>query len=252
MADDELAVCKLILLGNGSVGKTSICNRFKDDGFQRVYRQTIGIDFMEKRLAVRGRTLVLQVWDIGGQSISSGMLGQYIWGASVVFLCYDVTDPQSFADAEDWHAMVQRTLAAGAPPTTAAAVANGISLTRKPGRKPLAFLVGNKADLVHLRKVTPEAHDAFISSRRLDGGFFISARSGDNVLTAFYKAAAAHLGVELTQAELAATEKVLGVTVAASRDGEEERRTAMADAIEQEDAAAEARKRGRGACCSLQ
>jgi GTPase SAR1 family protein len=250
MADDELAVCKLILLGNGSVGKTSICNRFKDDGFQRVYRQTIGIDFMEKRLSVRGRTLVLQVWDIGGQSISSAMLSQYIWGASVVFLCYDVTDPQSFADAEDWLAMVQRTLA-GAPPASAAAAAAGVSVSKKPARAPRMYLVGNKADLVHLRKVSPESHDGFISRHALGGGFFISARSGDNVLTAFYKAAAAHLGVELTQAELAATEKVLGVTVARA-DGDDEGRTAEADAIEREDAEAEARKKAAASCCAVQ
>ena len=49
----EAAVCKLTLVGNGSVGKTSICQRFRDDGFQRVYRQTIGIDFVEKKLEVR-------------------------------------------------------------------------------------------------------------------------------------------------------------------------------------------------------
>lgn len=45
--------CKLLLMGNGSVGKTSICQRFKDDGFQRVYRQTTGVDFLEKTLEVR-------------------------------------------------------------------------------------------------------------------------------------------------------------------------------------------------------
>jgi GTPase SAR1 family protein len=46
-------VCKLILVGNGSVGKTSICQRFKDDGFLKVYRQTIGVDFLEKKLELR-------------------------------------------------------------------------------------------------------------------------------------------------------------------------------------------------------
>lgn len=50
---EPTAVCKLILLGNGSVGKTSICQRFKDDGFQKVYRQTVGLDFLEKRLEIR-------------------------------------------------------------------------------------------------------------------------------------------------------------------------------------------------------
>ncbi len=48
-----VATCKLTLVGNGSVGKTSICQRFRADGFQPVYRQTVGVDFLEKRLEVR-------------------------------------------------------------------------------------------------------------------------------------------------------------------------------------------------------
>lgn len=54
--------CKLILLGNGSVGKSSIICRFVDDGFTRVYKQTVGLDFFEKRLNLRGdKRVLLQV-----------------------------------------------------------------------------------------------------------------------------------------------------------------------------------------------
>lgn len=50
-------------------------------------------------MVLRGESAVnLQVWDIGGQSISSKMLPKYILGAHMIFLCYDITDPQSFAD----------------------------------------------------------------------------------------------------------------------------------------------------------
>ena len=77
-------VCKLVLLGNGSVGKTSIISRFVEDGFEKVYKQTIGIDFFEKLVPIRGDTrMKLQVWDIGGQSISSKMLPRYIYGSTV-------------------------------------------------------------------------------------------------------------------------------------------------------------------------
>jgi GTPase SAR1 family protein len=38
------------------------------------------------------------VWDIGGQSISSKMLPNYVKGSQLIWLCYDITDPQSFAD----------------------------------------------------------------------------------------------------------------------------------------------------------
>jgi hypothetical protein len=61
--------------------------------------------------------------------------------------------------------------------------------------------------------VTAEEHDKFVLDNNLDGGFFISAQSGENVLTTFYKAAASVSGIELTAHELAFTEKVAGVTV---------------------------------------
>jgi hypothetical protein len=46
--------------------------------------QTIGLDFMLKRLELPGKVNVaLQIWDIGGQSIGSKMLGNYIYGESI-------------------------------------------------------------------------------------------------------------------------------------------------------------------------
>lgn len=57
MAGDP--TCKLILLGNGSVGKTSIIDRFVNDGFTRVYKQTVGLDFFEKRVELRTDKRVL-------------------------------------------------------------------------------------------------------------------------------------------------------------------------------------------------
>ena len=51
---------------------------------------------------------VLQVWDIGGQSINSKLIGGYISGSAAIFVCYDVTDPSSFSDALDWLKVAKR------------------------------------------------------------------------------------------------------------------------------------------------
>lgn len=45
---------KVILLGNGAVGKTSIAMRFSEDHFAKQYKQTIGVDFFIKRLVLPG------------------------------------------------------------------------------------------------------------------------------------------------------------------------------------------------------
>ena len=88
---------KVVVLGNGTVGKTSLIMRFCEDHFARSYKQTIGVDFFVKRIELPGNIQVaLQVWDIGGQSIFSKMIGTYIYEANAVVLTYDITNQQSF------------------------------------------------------------------------------------------------------------------------------------------------------------
>lgn len=45
---------KVILLGDGTVGKTSIATRFAEDDFSQSYKQTIGLDFFVKRIILPG------------------------------------------------------------------------------------------------------------------------------------------------------------------------------------------------------
>ncbi|RLN90375.1 hypothetical protein BBJ28_00015713 [Nothophytophthora sp. Chile5] len=216
---------KLVLLGNGSVGKSSLISRFVDDGFARVYKQTIGLDFFEKKLQFpRDQRLVLQVWDIGGQTINSKMLGKYLFGVHVALLCYDVTDAQSFSDVEDW-----------------------LSVARANGSQQMAlYLVGNKTDLVAHRVISSEKHESFIRDHAMRGGFLVSAQSGDNVLKTVYRISAAAANIRVSEFELSFCDQVVRAVVPAASDtggsGEQEVRTAMADEIEAEDRANEARK----------
>ena len=93
---------KVILIGNGTVGKTSLVRRFIEEDFGHSYKQTIGLDFFIKQLVLPGDVQVaLQVWDIGGQTIGGKMLGNYIYGAQAVLLVYDMTNYNSFEDLED-------------------------------------------------------------------------------------------------------------------------------------------------------
>lgn len=265
MAAKPLRVIKMILVGNGSVGKTSIIRRFVADGFARVYAQTVGIDFFEKRVQLRTSTeATMQVWDIGGQSIASRMLDTYIGGADVVFVCYDVTDSKSFADAQDWLDRVEGVL--------------GDARKSKP-----VYLVGNKIDMLHMRRVSEADHEEFIARRGLQGGFFVSAQSGDRVTRSFYEAAGVAIGSPLSEHELAFHDRVVGVTTVrtthatgsrrgadgVSRPGEGDDEDGPVDdpeleRIRQEDLAADARQRreiaaaaaaaersSRGGCCAV-
>lgn len=57
--------------------------RFTQNMFNKIYKQTIGLDFFLKRVNLPGYEVTLQIWDIGGQSIGSKMLTNYIYGSNV-------------------------------------------------------------------------------------------------------------------------------------------------------------------------
>lgn len=243
---------KVLLCGNGSVGKSSIIRRLVDDGFDRVYKQTIGCDFYQRSVTLKGdHTAMLQVWDIGGQSIASDMLGKYFHGSAAILLCYDITDAQSFADLEDWLARAQTasqlsnsrvvmseghagaTHALGSSPTTQL-----VPHSPRASAAPSLYLVGNKIDLVDRRQVTEAQHEDWIRRKPVAGGFTLSARTGDQVLRVFYSVAADALGITLTDYELGFLDRV--VKAKGVKSGDDEARTALADEIEAEDRAYEA------------
>lgn len=238
----EDRACKMILLGNGSVGKSSIIHCLRDAGFAPVYKQTVGVDFFQRRLDFEsGHRLMLQLWDVGGQSMGSAMLRSYVHSADGVFLTYDVTDPGSLSDLEDWLAIAR-----------AASGGEGGTRDETPSQPAALYLVGNKCDLAHLRRVTEAEHDAFIAEHGLAGGFLVSARSGDRLLASFYTAAAAIADVPCSASELESHAQVVAASVAPA-SAEDAERTAIADQIEREDAEAmkRAQQGGGKGCCAV-
>ncbi|KAG6880263.1 hypothetical protein C0992_001832 [Termitomyces sp. T32_za158] len=62
---------KIVLLGDQSVGKTSLITRFMYDTFDNTYQATIGIDFLSKTMYLEDRTVRLQLWDTAGQEATT-------------------------------------------------------------------------------------------------------------------------------------------------------------------------------------
>mmetsp|Transcript_27040 Transcript_27040/g.46624 ORF Transcript_27040/g.46624 Transcript_27040/m.46624 type:complete len:227 (+) Transcript_27040:152-832(+) len=180
---------KVILLGDGAVGKTSIAMRFCKDYFAKTYKQTIGLDFFIKHVVLPGDiNVALQIWDIGGQTIGGKMINNYIFGAQAVLLVYDISNFQSFHNLGDWYSLVRRTFDKDSLPYMA--------------------LIGNKIDLNHIRTVKPDKHSAFADENDMYS-YFMSAKTGDNVNTCLYRIAADLAGVALTKPELEIASKVV-------------------------------------------
>ena len=223
--------CSLALIGDGSVGKSTIINAFCSDGFQKVYKQTIGCDFFEKQIEPRANHLVsLRVWDIGGQSIHSKNLQSYLQHANAIMLVYDITSHESFQNLSDW--LIQ---------------------LRKYNQTEYVYVIGNKADLISMRQVSVNQHDQFIIENKLKGGNYCSAKTGENIVKMFYSVAGEIIGIKLTDYELAFHDKVLKAHVQTSHE-QQEIRNAWADDIEKEDLEAERRKQQseqNGGCCII-
>ena len=215
-SDDEDASeqFKVILLGDGAVGKTSVAMRFCNDYFSKKYKQTIGLDFFMKRITLPGKPgtgkgaetqVALQIWDIGGQTIGGEMIGNYIHGAKAVLLLYDITDMATFQNLEEWYRLVRRTF--------------------KGQQLPYLGLVGNKTDLSHMRAVGRDKHQMFADENNMKS-YFLSGKTGDMVNSSIYRIAADLAGVALTTPKEVTSIPVQAHIIDHQRHDPEERRDA--------------------------
>merc|ERR1711998_541020 len=96
---DECGVCKLLMIGDSGVGKSSILLRFVDDKFDEASMDpTIGVDFKVKMYDVPGedQRLKLTIWDTAGQERFRTLTSAYYRGAHGIILVYDVGSRESF------------------------------------------------------------------------------------------------------------------------------------------------------------
>jgi Ras-related protein Rab-23 len=96
---------KVIVVGNGQVGKTSMITRFAKGIFTHEYKKTIGVDFLEKRMymATIGEEVTYMLWDTAGQEEYDAITRTYYKGAGACILAFSTTDRASFDDVEKWY-----------------------------------------------------------------------------------------------------------------------------------------------------
>ncbi|XP_072241523.1 EF-hand calcium-binding domain-containing protein 4B [Leuresthes tenuis] len=93
---------KIVLVGNSSVGKTSLLRRFCDDCFHPGTSATVGIDYSVKTIAVDNSQIALQMWDTAGQERYRSITKQFFRKADGVVVMYDLTSEQSFTAVRQW------------------------------------------------------------------------------------------------------------------------------------------------------
>ena len=93
---------KVVLLGDGGVGKSSLMNRFVSNKFDSQSFHTIGVEFLNKDIIMDGETFTLQIWDTAGQERFKSLRTPFYRGADCCLLTYGVDDLMSFKNLNMW------------------------------------------------------------------------------------------------------------------------------------------------------
>ncbi|XP_017044279.1 ras-related protein Rab-23 [Drosophila ficusphila] len=104
--DIELAI-KVVIVGNGGVGKSSMIQRYCKGIFTKDYKKTIGVDFLERQIEIDGEDVRIMLWDTAGQEEFDCITKAYYRGAQASVLVFSTTDRASFDAIKDWKRKVE-------------------------------------------------------------------------------------------------------------------------------------------------
>ena len=153
---------KVVILGESSVGKTSVVMRGVRDEFFEFSEPTIGAAFLTTSRVVETVQVKLELWDTAGQERYRSLAPMYYRGASVAMVVYDITRPESLVRAREWLAELR---------------------TRISGDKCAMVLVGNKCDLGEVSDKMAVAVEEVVRDHLMDGAeplkhILVSAKTG--------------------------------------------------------------------------
>ncbi|MHA1126129.1 MAG: GTP-binding protein [Candidatus Heimdallarchaeota archaeon] len=162
-------VFKVVLMGEGSVGKTSIRSKFMGVGFKSEYIKTIGADFASKAITLGNNKVHFQIWDLAGQTMYKHVRSSFYSGCKCGFLVFDLTSPETLEKLDNW---VEE------------------SLQHSQGFLKTFIVVGNKHDLKDQLKVKQTDVDALIKKlndmENIEAAYLVtSAKTGENIEEAF-------------------------------------------------------------------
>jgi small GTP-binding protein len=162
-ADDEGLMLKLVIAGEGGVGKTTMVRRFVE-GVYHDSILTVGTAFAAKRMIVNNSgeqtAIKLQIWDFGGEKRFRFLLPKFCLGARGALLAFDLNRFSTFLKCDQW-----------------------LELIRENTEDIPIVLIGMKSDLQ--RSIEQKEVVAFAKTHRLKAYFETSSKEDVNVTPAF-------------------------------------------------------------------
>ena len=159
----QIIEIKLILLGDISVGKSSILGRYIDNSFTEDYQCTLQVETKSKVIDIDLNTSVkMNIWDTVGQEKYRNLTRQFFRNCQGAIIVFDLTRKDSFDGVQKW-----------------------IDELEEFGSNIPILIVGNKSDLIKEREVNEDVIENFVKNKYLY--YDVSAKNGSNVSLAFDK-----------------------------------------------------------------
>ena len=153
--------CQLLIIGDSSVGKTSINTRYANGTFKEEYLATVGLDYYTKDEIINNKTIQVKIWDTAGQERFKSLTQNYFRNAEGVLLVYDVTSTESFDNLKYWISSIKD------------------NMEKKNMHIPL-IIIGNKIDMEDAREINRENAEKFAGENNYKY-FETSAKTGVGV-----------------------------------------------------------------------
>lgn len=104
LEEEDYLVCKVVLVGEAGVGKTSIIQRFITNSFTPGQKSTGGANFIEKIMEFKesNQKIKFKIWDTAGQEKFRALARVFYNNASVCIMVYDITNKRSFEEIKKY------------------------------------------------------------------------------------------------------------------------------------------------------
>ena len=152
--------CQLLIIGDSTIGKSSILSRYTKGDFNFNYLATVGLDFFTKDEIFDGKTIRIKIWDTAGQERYKSLTQGYFRNAEGILVVFDVSNLDTFNNLKYWIQSIK----------------TNINVDK--GHVPV-IIIGNKIDIFE-REVSKEAGENFAKEQNFDY-FETSAKSGKGV-----------------------------------------------------------------------
>ena len=157
--DDDIPSCKITLIGDSGVGKSSIIGRFITGFFNEEMNSTLGLNYSQKLYEKNGKKISLNLWDTAGQEKFRSLGKNFYKDSFIIIIVYDICNKASFQSIKEvWYPDIQR-------------FGEKVNI--------IAF-VGNKKDKYEEEEVPEEEAKSY--AKEIEANFvLVSANNGDGI-----------------------------------------------------------------------